>query len=95
MAPHNWRDFLNTIPSSIASTHSGSQLRESANIFGPEFIGVTQATTLEVQFWDMTLDLTKIGQIDDTTKGKILWDLYEHNFRFEFLALDCLLVPLA
>ena len=39
------------------------------------------------------LNLATIGQIDDTTKGKILWDLYEHNFRFEFLVLDCLLVP--
>ena len=95
VAPHNWRDFLNTIPSLIASTHSGSRLQESANIFRPKFIGVTQATTSEVQFWDMTLDLTKIGQIDDTTKGKSLWDLYEHNFRFEFLALDRLLVPQA
>ena len=46
-----------------------------------------------MQFWDIMLNLVAIGQIDDTTKGKILWDLYEHNFRFEFLALDRLLVP--
>ena len=46
-----------------------------------------------MQFRDLTLNLAAIGQIDDTTKGKILWDLYEHNFRFEFLVLDHLLVP--
>ena len=46
-----------------------------------------------MQFWDLMLNLAAIGQIDGTTKGKILWDLYEHNFQFEFLALDRLLVP--
>ena len=88
-----WRDFLNTIPATIASTHSGHQLQASANLFSPEFVRVTQGTASEVQFQDITLNLATIGQIDDTTKGKILWDLYEHNFQFEFLALDCLLVP--
>ena len=52
-----------------------------------------QGTTSEVQFWDIMLNFAAIGQIDDFTKGKILWDLYEHNFRFEFLALDHLLAP--
>lgn len=93
VAPRHWRDFLNTIPATITSTHSGIKLRESANLFGPEFVGVTQGTTSEVQFRDITLNFAAIGQIDDFTKGKILWDLYEHNFRFEFLALDRLLAP--
>ncbi|KAI6142215.1 hypothetical protein BKA82DRAFT_4361212 [Pisolithus tinctorius] len=34
-----------------------------------------------------------LATIDSATKGKILWDLYEHNFRFELVALDRLLVP--
>ena len=77
---HCWCDFLNTIPATIASTHSGHQLPASANLFGPEFIRVTQGTTLEVQFWDIMLNLATIDQINDTTKGKILWHLYKHNF---------------
>ena len=52
-----------------------------------------QVTALEVQFWDLTLNLNAIGQMDNTTKGKILWDLYKHSFRFELLVLDRLLVP--
>ena len=88
-----WRNFLNTIPTMIASTHSGCQLQASADLFGPEFVRVTQGTALEVQFQDITLNLATIGQINDTTKGKILWDLYKHNFQFEFLVLDRLLVP--
>ena len=52
-----------------------------------------QVTASEVQCWDLTLNLNAIGQMDNTTKGKILWDLYEHSFRFELLALDWLLVP--
>ncbi|KIM56184.1 hypothetical protein SCLCIDRAFT_133193, partial [Scleroderma citrinum Foug A] len=95
VVPRCWHDFLNTIPAMIASTCSGRQLQASADLFGPDFVRVTQTTASEVQFQDITLDHASIGQIDDTTKGKILWDLYEHNFQFEFLALDCLLVPQA
>ena len=91
--PHCWHDFLNTIPAMITSTHSGHQLQKSADLFGPEFIRVTQVTTLEVQFQDLTLNLNVIGQMDNTTKGKILWDLYEHSFQFKLLVLDWLLVP--
>ena len=91
--PHCWRNFLNTIPATIASTHSGHQLQKSTNLFGPEFVRVMQVTTSEVQFRDLMLNLNAIGQMDNTTKGKILWDLYEHSFRFELLALDWLLVP--
>ncbi|KIO06113.1 hypothetical protein M404DRAFT_139674 [Pisolithus tinctorius Marx 270] len=27
------------------------------------------------------------------TKSKILWDLYEHNFQFELVALDHVMMP--
>ena len=91
--PCCWCDFLNTIPATIASTHSGRQLQKLANLFGPEFVRVTQVTTSEVQFQDLMLNLNVISQMDNTTKGKILWDLYKHSFRFELLALDQLLVP--
>ena len=52
-----------------------------------------QVTASEVQFQDLTLNLNVIGQMDNTTKGKILWDLYEHSFQFKLLVLDWLLVP--
>ena len=93
VVPCCWHDFLNTIPATIASTHSGHQLQKSANLFSPEFVRVTQVTTSEVQFQDLTLNLNAISQMDNTTKGKILWDLYEHSFQFELLVLDQLLVP--
>ena len=44
----------------ISSTHSGCQLQASANIFGPEFVRVTQAATSQVQFWDLLLNLDQI-----------------------------------
>ncbi|KIM54674.1 hypothetical protein SCLCIDRAFT_39038, partial [Scleroderma citrinum Foug A] len=47
----------------------------------------------EVQFRDLTLNLASLGTLNKTTKGKILWDLYEHNFRFELVVLNCLLCP--
>ncbi|KAI5998952.1 hypothetical protein F5J12DRAFT_724715 [Pisolithus orientalis] len=46
-----------------------------------------------VQFHNITIDLTDLATINSVTKGKILWDLYEHNFHFELVALDHLLVP--
>ena len=93
VVPHCWCDFLNTIPATITSTHSGRQLQKLADLFGPEFVRVMQVTASEVQFWDLTLNLNMIGQMDNTTKGKILWDLYKHSFQFEHLVLDWLLVP--
>ncbi|KIM58630.1 hypothetical protein SCLCIDRAFT_27899 [Scleroderma citrinum Foug A] len=80
VVPRCWRDFLNTIPAMITSTHSGRQLQKSANLFSPEFVRVMQVTASEVQFRDLTLNLNMIGQMDNTTKGKILWDLHEHSF---------------
>jgi len=91
--PRSWCDFLNLIPATFASSHSGQQLQASANIFGPSFIKTTHEEPLEVQFRDLTLNLASLGTLDRTTKGKILWDLYEHNFRFELVALDRLLCP--
>ena len=76
----SWCDFLNSIPTNFTSTHSGWQLQATANLFGPSFIRSTREEPSEVQFHDLTLNLASLGTLDKTTKGKILWDLYEHNF---------------
>ncbi|KAI5984501.1 hypothetical protein EDD15DRAFT_2375145 [Pisolithus albus] len=91
--PRTWRAFLNTIPEQISSTFSGNELREAADLFGPELVKVKRETPSHIQFRDVTLSLADLGKIDITTKGKILWDLYEHNFRFELVALDRVLAP--
>jgi len=89
----SWHDFLNLIPATFASSHSGQQLQASADIFGPSFIKTTHEEPSEVQFRDLTLNLASLGTLNRTTKGKIVWDLYEHNFQFELVALDRLLCP--
>ena len=86
-------DFLNSIPANFTSTHSGRQLQATADLFGPSFIRSTREEPSEVQFHDLTLNLASLDTLDKTTKGKILWDLYEHNFQFELVTLDCLLCP--
>ncbi|KAI6140792.1 hypothetical protein BKA82DRAFT_4362707 [Pisolithus tinctorius] len=91
--PRLWRDYLNTIPDRISISFSGNQIREAADIFGPEFVKVQHDVPSHVQFRDITIGLADLATIDSATKGKILWDLYEHNFRFELVALDRLLVP--
>ena len=48
VVPHCWHNFLNTIPATIASTHSGPQLQASADLFSPDFVRVTQTTASEV-----------------------------------------------
>ncbi|KAI6142465.1 hypothetical protein BKA82DRAFT_149223 [Pisolithus tinctorius] len=91
--PHLWRNYLNTIPDCISISFSGNQIHEAADIFGPEFVKVQHDVPSHVQFRDITIGLADLTTIDLATKGKILWDLYKHNFCFELVALDHLLVP--
>ncbi|KAI6036177.1 hypothetical protein BKA83DRAFT_4485245 [Pisolithus microcarpus] len=91
--PRTWRAFLNMIPEQISSMFSGNKLREAADLFGLELVKVQCETPSHIQFRDVTLSLADLGTIDVTTKGKILWDLYEHNFWFELVTLDHVLVP--
>ncbi|KAI6015534.1 hypothetical protein BKA83DRAFT_4498812 [Pisolithus microcarpus] len=93
VTPCTWRAFLNMIPEQISSTYSGNKLREAADLFGPELVKVQRETPSHIQFRDVTLSLADLGTIDIAMKGKILWDLYKHNFRFELVTLDRMLVP--
>ncbi|KAI6097142.1 hypothetical protein EV401DRAFT_1879848, partial [Pisolithus croceorrhizus] len=91
--PCTWRAFLNTIPNQISSTFLGNKVCEAANLFGLVLVKVQDETLSHIPFRDITLSLTDLGTIDLTMKSKILWDLYEHNFRFKLVTLDHMLVP--
>ncbi|KAI6148069.1 hypothetical protein BKA82DRAFT_4355315 [Pisolithus tinctorius] len=91
--PCLWHDYLNMIPDCISISFSGNQICKAADIFGPEFVKIQHDVPSHVQFCNITIGLTDLATIDSATKGKILWDLYEHNFHFELVALDRLLVP--
>ncbi|KAI5998484.1 hypothetical protein F5J12DRAFT_895407 [Pisolithus orientalis] len=91
--PWSWQDFLNTIPKQISSTFSSDQLCESAALFSPELVSLQHDIPSHVQFWDISISLADLATIDQMMKSKILWDLYEHNFWFELVALDCAMMP--
>ncbi|KAI6010001.1 hypothetical protein EDC04DRAFT_2906277 [Pisolithus marmoratus] len=42
---------------------------------------------------DISISLADLASIDQLMKSKVLWDLYEHNFRFELVALTRVLMP--
>ncbi|KAI6139944.1 hypothetical protein BKA82DRAFT_3988060 [Pisolithus tinctorius] len=91
--PRSWWDFLNTIPKQISSTFSGDRLCESATLFGPELVSLQHDIPSHVQFRDISISLADLATIDQMTKSKILWDLYEHNFWFELVTLDRVMMP--
>ncbi|KAI6097622.1 hypothetical protein EDD16DRAFT_1499227 [Pisolithus croceorrhizus] len=90
--PCTWRAFLNTVPEQISSTFSGNEVHEATNLFGPELVKVQCEVPSHIQFRDITLSLADLGTIYPATKSKILWDLYKHNFQFELVTLDHILV---
>ncbi|KAI6009915.1 hypothetical protein BKA83DRAFT_4069540, partial [Pisolithus microcarpus] len=83
VTPRTWQAFLNTIP----DTFSSNQLHEAANLFGPKLIGVQHDVPSHIQFHDISIFLGDLGRMTQWTKSKVLWDIYEHNFWFEFVAL--------
>ncbi|KAF9230367.1 hypothetical protein BU15DRAFT_57318, partial [Melanogaster broomeanus] len=90
-----WRDFLNDVPENLtATTYSSSLKKEAAELFGPQFSAIRHEDLgPTIGFRDMSLPFANIANIDDVMLGKILWDLWEHNFRFELMALDKHVVP--
>ncbi|KAI6094970.1 hypothetical protein EDD16DRAFT_1707913 [Pisolithus croceorrhizus] len=93
VAPCSWWDFLNTIPEQISATFSGDQLCEAASLFGAELIRVQHNIPSHEQFWDLSICIMDLASMDQLTKSKVLWDLYEHNFWFEVVALGHALMP--
>ncbi|KIK19997.1 hypothetical protein PISMIDRAFT_75134, partial [Pisolithus microcarpus 441] len=87
VTPRTWWAFLNMIPEQISSIFSGDKLHEVANLFGPELIGVQHDIPSHIQFPDISIFLGDLGRMTQWMKSKVLWDLYEHNFWFKFVAL--------
>ncbi|KAI6118554.1 hypothetical protein EDD16DRAFT_1707347 [Pisolithus croceorrhizus] len=92
VTPRSWQDFLNTIPERISSTFSGDRLHEAANLFGLELIKVQHKVPCHIQFWDISISLEDLASIDQLTKSKVLWDLFEHNFQFKLVTLGHVLM---
>ncbi|KAF8833470.1 hypothetical protein BDN67DRAFT_1017523 [Paxillus ammoniavirescens] len=90
-----WRDFLNDISKDSMSTSYSTKLKDEAiQLFGPDFLAIRcNKLGPTVGFCDMVLLLKDLVNIDNVTFGKILWDLYKHNFCFELIALDKHVVP--
>lgn len=97
--PSIWRGFLNSIlnPEQVFSSSSASsrQLNEAMNLFGPEFmkLHISAHQSPALLTWrdnTVTADTLSAEHIRE-----VLWDLAEHNFRFELLHLDKRMVSAA
>ncbi|KAI6111410.1 hypothetical protein F5141DRAFT_1214914 [Pisolithus sp. B1] len=93
ITPRSWWDFLNTIPEQISATFSSDQLCEATSLFSPELIRVQHDIPSHVQFQDLSICIVDLASMDQLTKSKVLWDLYEHNFWFEVVTLGHALMP--
>jgi hypothetical protein len=87
-----WRGFLNTIlnPEQVfsGSSVSSRQLNDAMDLFGADFmtLHITAHQSPALLTWrdsTVTADTLTAEHI-----RQVLWDLAEHNFRFELLALD-------
>ncbi|KAF9229984.1 hypothetical protein BU15DRAFT_35925, partial [Melanogaster broomeanus] len=96
-----WRDFLYCMgevhQTSSTLTRSAKDIEATARLFGPEFLDLHSSaadadTLAAVSFRDIVLDLRDFSQV---SKEVIIWDLYDHVFRFDFLMLDRVLCPQA
>ena len=89
--PSIWRGFLNSIPNPeevFSSSTASSHPNEAMNLFGAEFIQlhITAHQSPALLTWrdiTVTADTLNVEHI-----RQVLWDLAEHNFRFELLSLD-------
>ncbi|OAX31112.1 hypothetical protein K503DRAFT_806363 [Rhizopogon vinicolor AM-OR11-026] len=90
--PSIWRGFLNSIPNPevvfSSSTASSCELNEAMDLFGTELmqLHITAHQSPVLLTWcdiTVTADTLNVDHI-----RQVLWDLAEHNFRFELLSLD-------
>ncbi|KAI6136021.1 hypothetical protein F5141DRAFT_1059280 [Pisolithus sp. B1] len=64
----------------------------ATNLFGLELIKVQHEVPSHVQFRDISISLEDLASIDQLTKSKVLWDLFEHNFQLELVTLGHVLM---
>lgn len=103
-SPQLWRDFLNSIPSeetlARASSSTGAptatamRKRAAKDLFGEDLLdvqGTTWAIQNTLQWRNETISVESLCDPPTRLMRLILWELYELNFRYELLALDCVM----
>ncbi|KAI5983929.1 hypothetical protein F5J12DRAFT_899458 [Pisolithus orientalis] len=94
---YSWNTVLTDVNKDPKRIHAGvskiAYFFPHPMLFMREFMKVQHDVPSQVQFCNITIDLTDLTTINSVTKGKILWDQYEPNFHFKLVTLDHLLVP--
>ncbi|KAF9229886.1 hypothetical protein BU15DRAFT_69667, partial [Melanogaster broomeanus] len=97
-----WRNFLYCMgevhQTSSTITRSAKDIEAAARLFGPEFLDLHSSaadadTLAAVSFQDIVLDLCDFTQINKEILRRVIWDLYDLSFCFDFLMLDRALCP--
>ena len=97
VALQRWRNFLNGLPEEPTSTTwTGKQFLEIKQIFGRVFsdreLCIVAAGESEVE-WRQRRVSDAALDADERLGQCILWEIFELWFRYELLALDCVLRP--
>ncbi|KDQ51958.1 hypothetical protein JAAARDRAFT_198617 [Jaapia argillacea MUCL 33604] len=90
-----WRTWLNqdifddSPQEPTSGTRSGRRFNKINKILSPclRAKGVEASTTIESVFWQ-ELEFNSASPPDVAVVRQVLWELYENNFRMEFLTLD-------
>ena len=96
-----WRTLLNMDASTIASDKAvlnakgketkASQVRRAAReIFGEELVAQLRGGLEELWWHETALQINQqsIVDLDPNIVREVIWELFEHNFRYELLLLD-------
>ncbi|KAI5988241.1 hypothetical protein F5J12DRAFT_786932 [Pisolithus orientalis] len=87
--PELWEDLGNpAIPPAMSAWHAAlKDMNKDAKRVSPNVPKVAYF------FPSLSLFVRDLTTIDQMMKSKILWDLYEHNFQFKLVTLDCAMMP--
>jgi hypothetical protein len=95
-----WRTLLNTgapsiidepVPDTERTETKASQVRRAAKeIFGDDLVAQLQGGVEELWWHETALQVKQhsIVDLDPNVIQEIIWELFEHNFRYELLLLD-------
>ncbi|KAF9231868.1 hypothetical protein BU15DRAFT_81891 [Melanogaster broomeanus] len=87
-----FRNWLLSCPAWINRVYI-QDIEATARLFGPEFLDLHSSaadadTLAAVSFRDIVLDLRDFSQVSKEILRRVIWDLYDHAFYFDFLMLD-------
>jgi hypothetical protein len=101
-----WRSVLNVdsktlIPDDTRHHENGKEFKTSRvaaaikQLFGQELLDTLQGGLQSVQWHDIQIPVhdNRIIDLDSNVVKEIIWELFEHNFRFEVRALDMIAAP--